>query len=267
MEAALISQSSGVTPSRCINNVVECSEQMLVEAARDVSLPAFEDFVAHYRDRMFDAGTVPDELLVLAARRGDGHAFEMLVYRHRAKMLCTAMRITRNAADAEDVVQGGFHKVFMHLQKFEGHSSFVTWLTSIVRNEALMLLRRRHFKVEIPLDQPNVEKGAASPLDFRDSSLNPEDRCSQQEQKEILSAAINKLKPGIRRAIELRVFSELSMEEIARIMGISVPAVKSRVLRGNRELEKVKRPMLCRQDFQASCERILSPNTATSACG
>lgn len=240
----------------------------LVEAASGGSLPAFENLVERYRDKASDGGTVQEELLVLAAKRGDVQAFEMLVYRHRATMLCTATRFTRNAADAEDVVQVGFQKAFMHLQKFEGHSSFSTWLTTIVRNEAFMLLRRRHFKVEIPLDQPNVERGAASPLDFRDSSLNPEDRCLQQEQKKILSVAISKLTPGIREAIELKELGELSIEEVARVMGVSVTAVKSRLVRGRRQLEKVmKERMSRRQSLQLRCGQIVSRNTVAPVCG
>jgi RNA polymerase sigma-70 factor, ECF subfamily len=232
-----------------------------------VSPPAFEDLAEDYR-RVSDAGTVQDEPFVLAAKRGDNSAFEMLVYRHRAKMLSTAIRITRNPADAEDVVQLGFLKAFMYLQKFEGHSSFLTWLTSIVRNEALMLLRSRAAKVEIPLDGPTAENGTALAPDFPDSSRNPEDTRLQQEQKEILSAAINELKPGIRRAVELRILGELSMEEVARVMGVSVPAVKARLSRGRRQLEKVmKRQMSRRQSFQLRCGQIVSHNTVASACG
>ena len=175
MEAGLISESHGVIPS--ISNLAECSDQRLVAAPEGESLPAFEDLVEHRRDRVFDAGTIQDKLLVFAAQRGDSQAFEMLVNRHRAKMLRTAMRFTRNAADAEDVVQGGLQKAYMHLLKFEGYSSFSTWLTSIVRNEAFMLLRKRGSRVELPLDQPNADNGAALSLDFRDSSLNPEDKC------------------------------------------------------------------------------------------
>jgi RNA polymerase sigma-70 factor, ECF subfamily len=209
-----------------------------------------------------------DICLAAAAKRGDHQAFEMLAYRHRARMLRTAFRFTRNAADAEDVVQVGFQKAFMHLQKFEGHSSFLTWLTSIVRNEAFMLLRRRGSKFEMPLHPPNTENGEALPLDFRDSSPNPEDRCLQQEQKEILSAAMSELKPGIRRAIELKDFGELSTETVAQVMGLSVPAVKSRLVRGRRQLEKVmKGRMARRQSIQASSKQIISHNTVASACG
>ena len=155
----------------------------------------------------------------------------------------------------------------MHLQKFEGHSSFSTWLTSIVRNEACMFLRKRGSKVEIPLVQPNAENGQALPLDFVDSRPDAEYRCLEQEQKEILSAAINQLKPGIRRAVELRILGGLSTGEVAGVMGLSVPAVKSRVVRGRRQLETiVKRRMSRRQGFHVSCEQTNSGDTVSSVC-
>jgi RNA polymerase sigma-70 factor (ECF subfamily) len=267
MEEALISELNGVILSRGVDDLAERREQGLV-AAKGALLPGFENLVEYHRDSAFDAGTVQDELLVLAAKRGDNYAFEMLVYRHRAKMLRTAMRFTRNAADTEDVVQVGFQKAFMHLQTFEGHSSFSTWLTSIVKNESFMLLRKRGHKVQIPIDQLNAEDQAALSLDLRDSTLNPENRCFQQEQKEILSAAINELEPGIRKALELRVLGELSTKEVARVMGLSVPAVKSRVLRGRRQLESIVKGLMSRrQGFRVSCEQMNSRDAVASACG
>ena len=243
MEAALTSESNGAIFPCSVDNLDHRSEQRLV-ATRGSLLSGFGDLFEDHQGSMFDAGTVRDELLVLAAKHGDHCAFEMLVYRHRAKMLRTAMRFTHNTADTEDVVQVGFQKAFMHLQTFEGHSSFSTWLTSIVRNEAFLFLRKRGSKVETPLVEPNAENGAALSQDFVDSSPDAECRCLQQEQKEILSAAMNELKPEIRRAVELRIIGELSMAEVAGIMGLSVPAVKSRVVRGRRQLETlVKRRM------------------------
>jgi RNA polymerase sigma-70 factor, ECF subfamily len=266
MEAALISESNGAICSCSVDNLADRSEQRLV-ATRGSLLPGFGNLFEDYRGSMFDAGTVRDELLVLAAKRGDHCAFEMLVYRHRMQMLRTAMRFTRNTADTEDVVQVGFQKAFMHLQTFEGNSSFSTWLTSIVRNEACMFLRKRGSKVEIPLVQPNAENGATLSLDFVDSRPNAEYRCLQQEEKEILSAAINELKPGIRRAVELRILGELSTAEVAGIMGLSVPAVKSRVVRGRRQLETiVKRRMSHRQGFPVICEQTNSGDAVASVC-
>src|SRR5260370_38646994 len=81
-------------------------------------------------------------VLVAAAKRGNTHAFEELVFRYEHRALAVAIRITKNREDAEDVVQETFYKAFVHLHSFQQNSRFSTWLTRIVMNEAFMLLRR-----------------------------------------------------------------------------------------------------------------------------
>jgi RNA polymerase sigma-70 factor, ECF subfamily len=179
-----------------------------------------------------------DAALVAAAKTGDGRAFELLVQRHEGKIFSLAQRMTRNREDAEDVVQQSFQKAFVHLKKFEGDSLFSTWLTRIAINEALMLLRRKRGSREVPIAESSTEDGAALPLDFREAGPNPEDRCLQREQERILSAAVSDLRPGIRKAIELREFGELSTGETAQVMGLSVAAVKARLFHGRRELRQ-----------------------------
>jgi len=179
-----------------------------------------------------------DALLVAAAKARDTRAFELLVERHQRKILSMAQRITRNREDAEDVVQQSFQKAFIHLTKFEGESLFSTWLTRIAINEALMLLRRNRGSLEVSIEGSTKKTESALPLDFLDSAPNPEDRCLDREQEQILSAALNKLKPGIRKAIELRDLGELSTGETALVMGLSVSAVKGRVFHGRRKLRE-----------------------------
>src|SRR5229473_1731272 len=179
-----------------------------------------------------------DAALVAAAKTGDARAFELLVQRHEGKIFSLAQRMTRNREDAEDVVQQSFQKAFIHLKKFEGESLFSTWLTRIAINEALMLLRRRRGSREVPIAESNTEDETALPLDIPDAGPNPEDSCLQREQEQILSAAVNELTPGMRKAIELRELGELSTGETAKIMGLSVGAVKARVFHGRRKLRK-----------------------------
>jgi RNA polymerase sigma-70 factor (ECF subfamily) len=215
-----------------------------------------------------DDRTARDKALVVAAKNGDGQAFEILVRRYRSKMLRVALRFTRNEADAEDIVQQSFQKAFVHLQQFEGHSTFSTWLTRIAINQALMWLRRKISTVEIPLEQSNVENGATLSLDFPDSRVNPEDSCAQQEQKEILSAALDKLTPGMRKAIQLREIDELSTKEAARVMGISTQAVKARVFHGRKKIAKsiqcwMSRPQTWRVTYRG---QAISRNAVSSAC-
>jgi RNA polymerase sigma-70 factor (ECF subfamily) len=179
-----------------------------------------------------------DAALVAAAKTGDGSAFELLVRRNERKIFSLAHRMTRNREDAEDVIQQSFQKAFINLRKFEGDSSFSTWLTRIAINEALMLLRRKRGSREVPIAESTTEDGAALPLDFPDSGPNPEDSYLQREQERILSAAVNELKPGLRKAIELREFGELSTGETAQIMGLSVAAVKARLFHGRKQLRQ-----------------------------
>jgi RNA polymerase sigma-70 factor, ECF subfamily len=191
-----------------------------------------------------------DALLVAAAKARDTRAFERLVERHERRIFSIAQRITRNREDAEDVAQQSFQKAFIHLARFEGESLFSTWLTRIAINEALMLLRRKRGSHEVPIEESSKTTESALPLDFLDSAPNPEDRCLDREQKQILSAALNKLRPGIRKAIELRELGELSTEETALVMGLSVAAVKGRVFHGRRKLRETLRqsPKVERRD-------------------
>ena len=195
-------------------------------------------------------GAEENAALVAGAKTGDARAFELLVERHERKIFATAQRITRNREDAEDVVQQSFQKAFVHLKKFEGNSLFCTWLTRIAINEALMLLRRKRGWHEVPIEASSTKTESALPLGLLDSAPSPEDRCLDREQKQILSAALNKLRPGIRKAIELRELGELSRGETALVMGLSVSAVKGRVFHGRRKLRETLRqsPKVDRRD-------------------
>jgi len=177
-----------------------------------------------------------DATLVAAAKSGDGRAFEILVGRHEQKIFFVARRITRRHEDAEDVVQQSFQKAFTHLRRFEGRSAFSTWLTRIAITEALMFLRRSRGLREVRIDDLNGNEEITTPLEVRDASPDPEAMYSQQEQAEMLSAAINELSPGIRTAMRLRELDERSSEETAQIMGISVGALKGRMFHGRRKL-------------------------------
>jgi RNA polymerase sigma-70 factor, ECF subfamily len=179
-----------------------------------------------------------DAALVAGAKAGDARAFELLVARHEGKIFLVALRITRNREDAEDVAQQSFQKAFIHLKKFEGESLFSTWLTRITINEALMLLRRKRGSREVPIAESTAGDETSSPLDIPDLGPNPEDNCLRREQERILSAAVNELTPGVRKAIELRELGELSTGETAQVMGLSVGAVKGRVFHGRKKLRQ-----------------------------
>jgi RNA polymerase sigma-70 factor (ECF subfamily) len=179
-----------------------------------------------------------DAVLVATTKTGDTRAFELLVERHERMIFSLARRMTGNREDAEDVVQQSFQKAFIHLKKFEGESLFSTWLTRIAINEALMLLRRKRGSRELSIDDSIAGEEVLFALEIPDSGQSPEDNYSQRERQRILSAALNELPHRTRRAIQLRELDERSTKETARIMGISVGAVKARVFHGRRKLRE-----------------------------
>jgi RNA polymerase sigma-70 factor (ECF subfamily) len=180
-----------------------------------------------------------DAALLTAAESGSNEAFEVLVRRHRARIVRVAWQFTRNREDAEDIAQQTFQKAFVHFRQFEGNSSLSTWLTRITMNQALMWLRRKRARPEVPIEESRTTTDeAALPMDFPDSGPSPEDSCLQRERKQILCAAINELRPGMRTAIHLREIGELSTEETAHILGVSTEAVKGRVFHARKKLRK-----------------------------
>jgi RNA polymerase sigma-70 factor, ECF subfamily len=179
-----------------------------------------------------------EETLVAVAKNGNEQAFEILVKRHEQKILAVARRYTRDQEDAKDVVQQTFHNAFVHLHSFEWKSSFCTWLTRIAINEALMLLRRRRALHEVPVDQSSEREENSGYPAMPDSRSDPEANYERRERVRILTAALGNLRPGLRRAVELRDLGELSTSETARHMGLSVGAVKGRLFHARRELRQ-----------------------------
>jgi RNA polymerase sigma-70 factor (ECF subfamily) len=180
---------------------------------------------------------VSDEsVLVDAARNGDVGAFEQLVRRYDRNVFRIAQRITQNREDAEDVVQDAFLKAFQNLGQFQGQSKFYTWLVRIAVNEALMRLRRRRPERMVSLDEEVRTEEDSMPREVADWSPNPEQLYSQAELKDILSKTIQGLPPGFRTVFVLRDMEALSTEETAEALNLSIPAVKSRLLRARLQL-------------------------------
>lgn len=182
-----------------------------------------------------------DEVLLAAAKNRDEQAFETLFKRHQQKVLRVVLRYTRVREDAEDIVQQSFQKAFVHLSRFEGKSSFSTWLTRIAINEALMFLRSINATRKLSIDGSDEEASAVR-LEIPDPSSDPETSYTRQERSELLSKALATLRPGMRTAITLRDLCELSTNETARRMGLSVAAVKARIFHGKKKLrERLRR--------------------------
>lgn len=182
---------------------------------------------------------VSDELaLVRAAKAGDISAFEQLVRRYDRNIFRIAQHITQNREDAEDVVQDAFLKAFENLSQFQEQSKFYTWLVRIAVNEALMRLRRRRPDRMVSLDEEIKTDEDTMPREVADWSPNPEQLYSQAELRDILTRTIQGLPGSFRTVFVLRDVEGLSTEETAEALELSIPAVKSRLLRARLQLRE-----------------------------
>jgi RNA polymerase sigma-70 factor (ECF subfamily) len=176
--------------------------------------------------------------LVRRAKRGDDQAFEELVRRYDRNVFRIAQHITQNREDAEDVVQDAFLKAYQNLGQFQGQSKFYTWLVRIAVNEALMRLRRRRPERMVSIDEDVKTEEDSMPREIADWSPNPEQQYTQAELKDILGKTIQGLPPSFRTVFVLRDVEGLSTEETAAALELSVPAVKSRLLRARLQLRE-----------------------------
>jgi RNA polymerase sigma-70 factor (ECF subfamily) len=190
-----------------------------------------------------------EPVLVAAAKGGDVSAFETLVGRYERKIFRLTQNITQNREDAEDAMQEAFLNAYEHLQNFEGNSRFYTWLVRIAVNQALMKLRKRRPNV-VSLDE-EVDTGEDMvPRDVEDWGPSPADRYAQTELGDILAKTIGELDPSFRVVFQLRDIEELSTEETAEALGLTVPAVKSRLLRARLKLRQALNQYFHRGEHQ-----------------
>jgi RNA polymerase sigma-70 factor (ECF subfamily) len=176
--------------------------------------------------------------LVHAAKGGDVSAFEQLVKRYDRNIFRIAQHITQNREDAEDIVQDAFLKSYENLDRFQENSKFYTWLVRIAVNESLMKLRRRRSDRTVSLDEDIETEEDNIPREVADWSPNPEQLYKQGELKEILKKTTQGLPASFRTVFVLRDVEGLSTEETAEVLELSIPAVKSRLLRARLQLRE-----------------------------
>lgn len=181
---------------------------------------------------------VDESILVERARAGDDSAFTELLSRYERKILRVGKNITQNDEDAEDVLQETFLKAYSHLDNFKGDAKFYTWIVRIAVNESLMKLRKRKSDKTVSLDQELDTGEDFVPREIAVWEDNPEQSYSRDEMKDILDKAVEALPPIFRSVFVLRDIEELSTEETADALGISIPAVKSRLLRARLQLRE-----------------------------
>jgi RNA polymerase sigma-70 factor (ECF subfamily) len=171
-----------------------------------------------------------DAGLVAQAQSGNLEAFEDLVRRHTRLIYRTLTGILGNTADAQDAMQDTFLNAFKHIGAFQGRSRFSTWLVSIARNTALQRLRRA--RVVESLDDEHDEDRNFRPRQVRAWQDNPEQSHSKSEVRQLVESGILALPAKYRVVVMLRDIEQLAADDVARQLGLSVPAVKTRLLRG-----------------------------------
>src|ERR1700722_15906770 len=171
-----------------------------------------------------------DMNLVAAAKDGDHQAYAELCRRHSKRIFRTVLRITRDFADAEDTLQEALLKAYIHIRRFEGRSAFSSWLTRIAINSALMLSRKKRSQLVYSFESVSDVDDFKLPEPM-ETSYNPEESCIQNALEAELDHAIRYLSPTLRAVMQIRYREDASVAEIAKMLGISEPAVKSRLLR------------------------------------
>lgn len=191
------------------------------------------------------AAQLSDELLVERARTKDEAAFEELVNRYEDKLYRLAMRFVRNETDAQEILQDAFLSAWRNLPTFEGRAQFGSWMYRVTVNAALMLLRSRNRHPEVGVDdvEPTALNDAVAEngrmmRSNADWSQRPDDQLQSEQLRRHIQAAVDTLPEGLRTVFLLRDVEELSTEDTAELLALSVPAVKTRLHRARLALRE-----------------------------
>jgi len=182
-------------------------------------------------------GAGEERALVARAKRGDGTAFGTLCERHRARAFSAAFRILRHQQDAEDAVQKCFVRAFVGLMHFREDSTFATWITRIVINESLMIIRQRRPTTSIAEEFRGTDETVSS-LDLKDDRPTPEQVRAHRELRNAIMDGISSLRHNLRTVVLLREVHGLTSAETARKLGLTVTAVKARTFHARRKLRR-----------------------------
>lgn len=184
------------------------------------------------------ARTHDEALLIRKATGGDKDAYRELVERHQRRLFVSAFEVLRNREDAEDVVQEALARSFFSLKSFRGGSSLTTWLQRIVFNLAIDVKRRTKRRGGEPVE---FDEGTttAAPERSEQFSASPETLLRRKEQRQRLMAELEGLSEEHRQAILLREFEGMSYDEIARVTGVTVGTVMSRLFYARKRLQSV----------------------------
>ncbi|MDB4957846.1 MAG: polymerase, sigma-24 subunit, subfamily [Myxococcales bacterium] len=183
---------------------------------------------------------VDDRELVEAARRGDRDAFRTLFDRYHRRAYALAFGVLRHQDDALDVVQDAFIKAHKYLDKFEGNSSFYTWLYRIVMNLAIDHLRKHRRVRPVELDEARLEEGVAGDESLLPKILgsNPGRALLDKEIRARIDQALSELSENHRSVLVMRELEGMSYEAMAQAMSCSKGTIMSRLFHARKNMQK-----------------------------
>jgi len=187
---------------------------------------------------------------VARCRGGDTAAFDTLVTRHRSRVYGHIVAMVRNEADAWDLAQDTFLKAWKALPRFEGNSSFSTWIYRIAHNTALDWLRARKISGASEFNEAVESHVAAGSTTTPHAEGRPDDRLAQEELGRRIHAALAELTPEHRAIILLREVEGRSYEEIAETVGCSLGTVMSRLFYARKKLQTLLANVYRSPDWQ-----------------
>jgi RNA polymerase sigma factor (sigma-70 family) len=178
-----------------------------------------------------------DERLVVVAVCESRLAYAGLAVRRQQQIFRTVLRVTKNREDAEDAMQDAWMRAFIHIESFDGRAAFTTWFTRIAINSALMILRKRKGHVEVSLTDGPCDETREIPA-IVEPSHGPEEQYLRREEAALLRRAIKGLPASLGTVVEFQYSHEMSIQDLAAAMGISVGATKSRLMRAKARLRE-----------------------------
>ena len=182
--------------------------------------------------------------MIASILAGNAQLFHELIRPYERRVYAMALSFLRNEADAEDVTQEAFLKAFRNLPSFRGDAKFGTWLISIALNEARSRIRRRDAVKMESLDGPEDEEGHVSPAQLTDWKEIPSEALERKEIRHLLHKAVTALPVIYREVFQLRDIEQMSVNEAAAALGITISSVKVRLHRARMMLQKHLAPQL-----------------------
>ena len=240
--ARVISQPQGDSLSITSEAVQFISDERFVAVAKGHGTD-FDELHTHeaegIAENRYPIGGRPGQYRPRKLRRTEPHqqelkAFEEILLTSRAKFVAMADTILRDKEDAEDAVQNAFLSAYLHFHSFEGRSALTTWLTRIVLNAALMVLRRRKRICVVPLVNPDTVDEIAGIPQIPDSQPDPEKIYADEETFRRIDAELERMSPMLRQAFAMTYYGEMSNREVCEVLGIPICRLNARVFRARK---------------------------------